>query len=264
MQPTMRPITPYPLPMPEIDRLPEVMELFDRSSVAWQNGGFEEFIQLLAKAFCLDTHDFTMLMAKDKHMRRACTCLAMMNDEPAHSSISYHTLKMAMALVDCSGFVYKDGYTFNDHSRNYVIRKWTHAIPSTLRLLVCLEMDDGSSDLLPDLEHWKVLQVFGILVDCLGNIKLATRCQKKVRVLASSRNVDFATMTEIDRDLSGLEGYPANTCCVCHNVGFAKICSLCGISCYCSKRCQKADWDDQHREICPKLVGWKAVVFKEE
>jgi hypothetical protein len=32
--------------------------------------------------------------------------------------VEFHTLKMVMALVDCSSFFYEDGHAFNDHSQN--------------------------------------------------------------------------------------------------------------------------------------------------
>jgi hypothetical protein len=261
MEPPVEPDDAELLPLPDIDRLEEVKELFSASSAAYDNDNYVDFVHRLAEAFCLDIHDFTMVMKNgEQHMRRACSCVALLG-ENGNDSPQFHTLKMAMALVDCSGFVYENGVVFTDHSQNYVIRKWTHALPSTIRLLRCLDGGDGTITSLPHLEYWKVLQLFGILANCLGNIDLALRCFHKVRLLADNNKADSASITEIDRDIRGLELYPANTCCVCLAVDATK-CGVCGISCYCSKRCQREDWKDQHRNICASLVGWKEVVFK--
>jgi hypothetical protein len=63
----------------------------------------EEFVELLAQAFCLDIHDFTNVMIERKQVRRACATIAVLGGMGVHS-IEYHTLKMAMALFDTSGF----------------------------------------------------------------------------------------------------------------------------------------------------------------
>jgi hypothetical protein len=189
---------PRLLPMPDVDNLEKVKGLFCESSDAWVQEDYEVFVQKLAEAFSLDIHDFTMVMNIDKHMQRACACVAMMEQEGAET-IYFHTLKVAMSLVDCSGYTLHNGVPYNDHSRNFVIRKWTNAIPSTLRLLVCQSEAQRKLTLLPHLEYWKVLQMFGILANCLGNIVLATHCFQRVKIVAESSNVDFSAMTEIER-----------------------------------------------------------------
>jgi hypothetical protein len=99
---------------------------------------------------------------------------------------------------------------------------------------------------------------------------MANLCFQKVKLLASAIPVDVAAMTEIDRDLASFATSPANFCCVCR-AGFAvptvprrpaNPCSECGISCYCSERCRKADSEDQDKDVCHLLVGWMKVVFK--
>jgi hypothetical protein len=116
-------------------------------------------------------------------------------------------------------------------------------------------------DALPDLEYWKALSLFGAHVNCLGNIKLSTRIYRKVKVLAVGAAADTAALNEIQRDIAGLESYPANTCCVCTKAGNAKPCGRCGISCYCSKRCQAAYWKWNHRNYCGSMKGWETGVL---
>jgi hypothetical protein len=172
-------------------------------------------------------------------MRQACAIVSITGDK-GEESVAYHALNMAMALVDTSGFVYQDGHVFNDTSWNYVVWKWTHAIPSTISFLVTLDVADGLLiGTMPSLEPWKVIQFFGTFVVCLGNVVLATRCLEKVKIMAARTNADEATMTEINQDLTGLKEQPRNTCCICLGVNVSK-CVICGISCYCSK--QPALW----------------------
>jgi hypothetical protein len=72
-----------------------------------------------------------------KHVRRGCATVVVLGEKGSDTP-EYHTLKMVMALFDTSGFVYLDGVCSVDRSRNYVLAKWTNAVPSTLPLLMWL------------------------------------------------------------------------------------------------------------------------------
>jgi hypothetical protein len=109
-----------------------------------------------------------------------------------------------------------------------------------------------------------VLSLFACFANCLEDIKLATRIFKKVKSLAMREDADNAAITKIDRDIAGLENYPGNTCCVCMNEGMALLCNRCGISCYCSKRCQEADWKWNHKEVCDSMIRWGDFVFHQD
>jgi hypothetical protein len=91
--------------------------LFDRASTASEKEVTKEFMQRPAEAFCLDTHNFTMVVAGGNHTRRVCTIVSLFEGKGENSD-KFHTLKMAMAVMDCSGFVYIDGSVYNDYSRN--------------------------------------------------------------------------------------------------------------------------------------------------
>jgi hypothetical protein len=248
-----------PLPLPDVDRMGDVVVLFEKASLAWGEDNIEEFVALLAQAFSLDIHDFHQVMDEYNQTRRACAAVDVLEDRGADTP-EFHVLKIAMALVDTEGFFFKNGAGYTDLSRNYVLAKWTRAVPTTLRLLVRLK-SEGSIASLPELEYWKILSLFGADVSCLGNVKLSTKIYKKVKVLAVSASADFAALTEIERDISGLESNPANTCCVCMDARNAAPCGRCGISCYCSKRCQAADWKWNHKDVCGSMIGWKDIVY---
>jgi hypothetical protein len=68
----------------------------------------EEFVALLAKAFSLDIHDFNMVMNERKQIRQACASVVVLSNKGTNTP-EYHTLKIAMALIETSGFVYIDG-----------------------------------------------------------------------------------------------------------------------------------------------------------
>jgi hypothetical protein len=251
--------SPSVLPFPDVDRMEEVWVLFDKASEAWEDDKVEEFVAFLAQAFSLDIHDFNHVVMDDpKHNRRACASVFVLGERGSDTP-EYHALRIAIALVDTLGFFIFQGVCSVDLSRNYVLAKWTHAVHSTLRLLQLLS--DGAIDSLPEMIYWKILSLFGAQVNCLGNIKLSTKIYKKVKILAVSASADTAAITEIDRDITGLEAYPENTCCVCMDVGKALPCGRCGISCYCSKRCQAADWKWNHKDVCGFMEGWEEVVL---
>jgi hypothetical protein len=227
----------------------------------WEADNMEVFVPLLAQAFSLDIHDFNHVMDGQKQMRRACGAVDVLEERGADTP-EFHILKMAMALVETEGFIFSNGACYEDKSRNYVLAKWTRSVPSTLRVL--FNLSKGSIQSLPELDYWRILYIFGANANCLGNVKLSTRIFKKVKVLAVRAAADNAAMTEINRDISGLESNPANTCCVCLDAGNAQPCGRCGISCYCSKRCQEADWKWNHKDVCGFMVGWESIVFKQE
>jgi hypothetical protein len=200
-------------------------------------------------------------MQDDTYVREACSCVVVATDMGL-DTYYVHIMKVAIAMCDTHGFVFDNhaNSCHDDYSRNYVISKWTHALPSNLHLLERLTRMDGERYATrTGLEYWKVLMYFGIFTNCLGNIKLATKVYKKVKIEAEFS--DLASKTEIDRDISGLTEYPSNTCCVCLDACNATACGSCHISCYCSKRCQRADWVNNHKEICGSLLGWKKIVF---
>jgi hypothetical protein len=116
MESKLEPIRPRLLPVPDVDDLGKVKGLFCESSDAWEQEDYKVFVQKLAEAFSLDIHDFTMVM--NKHMQRACACVAMMDQEEAET-IYFHTLKGAMSLKDCLDFTLDNGVPYNDHSRNF-------------------------------------------------------------------------------------------------------------------------------------------------
>ena len=146
----MEPITtPQLLPLPDVDRLQEVKELFVRASAAWEVEDLPSFVKFLAHAFSLDSHDYSMLMSSGNHMRRACATLSILGAQQS-DTVEFHTLKISMALIDTLGFVYYDGCISLDTSRNYVIQKWTQAVHSTLQLLSFFEeSEDGVLSTLP-------------------------------------------------------------------------------------------------------------------
>lgn len=247
-----------PLPFPDVDRMKEVMVLVVQAGEAWDADNVEGFVAVLAKAFSLDVHDFNHVMDGRKQMRRACAAVDVLGERGA-DSVEFHILKMAMSMVETEGFSFFHGTCYKDLSRNYVLAKWTRSVPSTLRVLDLLSK--GSIASLPKLEYWRILLFLGAVVNCLGNIELATTIYRKVKILAVDALAETSDMAEIDRDIVGLERYPANTCCVCSVAGNANACAHCGISCYCSKRCQEADWRLNHEEVCGSLVDWEKVVF---
>ena len=252
---------PSPLPHPTICCLQEVVDLFECSAVAWEEENLPLFVELLAQASSLDFHDFSMLMSGPNLVRRACATLSILATRNC-DTLQFHTLNVAMSLIDTQGFVYTDGCVSVDKSRNYVIKKQAHGVHSTLRILFHFDDDAGGHSCLPHLHRWKVFHWFAILANCLGNNILSLRCFKTVRQLAVQTVSDTATITELDRDISGLTSHPSNTCCIClEAVSHCFPCTLCGIPSYCSSRCQQADLDDSHQVVCPQLVDWSSTIF---
>ena len=140
--------------------------------------------------------------------------------------------------------------------------KETQAVLSTLRLFYHFDKHEGVLSTLPNLHPWKVFHWFTILANCLGKNIVSIRCYKKVRQLTLENGEDTATITKLDCDIIGLASYPGNTCCVCLHAGSNCFsCSLCGISSYCSTRCQQVDRNAHHLDLCPQLVGWSPIIF---
>jgi hypothetical protein len=237
----------------------EVEVLIVQAAEAWGRDEIEEFVVILAKAFSLDIHDFNHVMDVKKQMRRAIAAVDVMEERGAVTP-EYHVVKIAMSLVDTQGLCFCNGAWYQDLSRNYLLAKWTRSLHSTLQVLDWLRSDSGIASL-PELVYWRILSLFGAVVNGLGNVQLATKIYKRVKVLAASASADVAAIAEIERDISGLESYPANTCCVCMDASKAVPCGRCGISCYCSKRCQKADWKWNHKNVCDSLLGWEEIVY---
>jgi hypothetical protein len=254
--------------MPDVCRKREVEDLFDLASDAWDRKETKVFVEKLCHAFSLDTHDFSYEVSCDTNTSRAVAAIFILQNEGDGSDV-YHILKMVMACLDTRGIAYANELFYLDKTRNYVLRKETHALPSALELLARFQQGNGRIESVPTLDYWKVQYFFGTLLHCLGNTTMANLCFQKVKVLATAIPVDAATMTEIDRDLDNFADAPANFCCVCR-AGFAvpaepgrpaHPCHECGISCYCCEKCRLADSDDQHKEVCHLLVGWMNTVF---
>jgi hypothetical protein len=265
------PVIPDQLTMPDVCRKREVEDLFDLASDAWDRHETKVFVEKLCHAFSLDTHDFSYEVSCDTNTSRAIASIYILQEKGDASDV-LHILKMVMASVDTRGICYANDLFFLDRTRNYVIRKETHALPSALELVSRFREGNGSLQSVPTLQYWKVHYFFGTLLHCLGNTTMANLCFQKVKVLASAIPVDNATMTEIERDLSSFVLSPENFCCVCR-AGFAvpavpgrpaHPCRECGISCYCCERCRVADSENQHKEVCHLLVGWMKIVFEKD
>jgi hypothetical protein len=92
------------------------------------------FIKLLAKAFSLDSHDFTRLMSNGNCVQLACASISICGAQQS-DTVKFHTLKVVLSLVNKNGLVYNDRCVVVDKTHNYVIQKWTQAVHSAIWLL---------------------------------------------------------------------------------------------------------------------------------
>jgi radical SAM protein with 4Fe4S-binding SPASM domain len=86
--------------------------------------------------------------------------------------------------------------------------------------------------------------LFYLVVD---NTPLLVRCKP---VGHSTENHAFGNGRLVlwDQDVFGL-------CHVCHSqLERLQVCENCKVVYYCSRKCQKEDWDQEHSEICSNLA----------